>query len=209
VNLANLSSHSVDLDAIPESPQVLDVGCRGFGFTRDMLRHRPAARVVAMDPDPEMPAEVPNGVLFLREALVGDDRTQSRYAFFSNGDGNFLCPAGGVPHYAQSGIVPCVNIDRLMERLGVYYWDVVKLDCEQSEFQILENWPGPIAGHLSVEFHDWTGEWKTRCKDDPTYYPKLFGGPLRDYEVLSHELSTVGPGPAWGHWDSVLRLRKS
>lgn len=203
MKLTPLASHTVDLDAIPERPVVLDVGCRGFDFTREMLQHRPGARIVAMDPDPAMPADPPEGVTFLREALAGDGRATSRYADFSTGEGNFLCDR--VPHYARSYTVMCVHITALMQRLAIPYWDVIKLDCEGSEFLILENWPGPIAGQLSIEFHDWTGPWKAKCT--PAYYQRLFAGPLQDYEVLSHELSTVGPGPAWGHWDSVLRLR--
>lgn len=207
MNLTNLASHTVDLDLVPECPTVLDVGCRNFDFSREILRVRPKARVVAMDPDPEMPAEDIPGVLFLREALVGDDRAESNYATYSYGDGNFLCDTA--PHYARQLRVCCVSLPVLMMRLNVAYWDVVKLDCEGSEFQILERWPGPIAGQLSIEFHDWTGEWKEKAKDSPTYYPELWAGPLRDYEVVRHELSTVGPGPAWGHWDTVLRLRRT
>lgn len=210
MNLVDLASHTIDLDILPPAPVVLDAGCRGFGFSSEILRLRPGARVYAMDPDPGLLLDGPQriglpGVTFLREALVGDGRISSLYAAFSYGDGNFLCDA--VPHYASSHVVPCVNIVTLMKRLGISYWDVVKLDVEGAEFQILENWPGPIAGQISVEFHDWTWPWKKVALDDPAYYPRLWAEPLRDYEVVRHELSTVGPGPAWGHWDSVLRLR--
>ncbi len=203
MNLISLASHTVDLEAIPDKPVVLDVGCRGFDFSREILQHRPGARIFAMDPDPAMPADAPEGVVFLRVALVGDGRQVSTYADYSTGEGNFLCDK--VPPYARAHTVQCTSILALMGRFGIAYWDVIKLDCEESEFQILENWPGPIAGQLSVEFHDWTGTWKQKCT--PEYYRRLFAGPLKDYEVLSHELSTVGPGPAWGHWDSVFRLR--
>ena len=207
MNIVDIESHSIDLAALPEAPEVLDVGCRGFAFCKSLLKLRPFARITAMDPDPLLTLEeMPVGVLFLRAALVGDERLTSNYAGWSNGDGNLLCESA--PWYAErEHTVPCLNITALMARLKVSYWDLVKLDCEESEFQILENWPGPIAGQLSVEFHDWTGEWRKKAKDDPAYYPRLFNGPLKDYEVLKHELSTVGPGPAWGHWDSVLRLR--
>ncbi len=206
MNLVSLASHTVDLDALPERPVVLDVGCRGFDFTREILRVRPAARVIAMDPDPEMPGEPPDGVTFLPLALVGDGRTTSRYAMFSTGEGNFLFSARAHFPFERECQVPCVNITAVMRQAMIPFWDLVKLDCEESEFGILEAWPGPIAGQLSVEFHDWTGP----CKEKATkeYYRRLFAGPLRDYDVLSHELSTVGPGPAWGHWDSVFRLKQ-
>jgi FkbM family methyltransferase len=205
MNLVEIASHTIDLDAVRELPVVLDVGCRGFGFGREMLSYRPGACVVAMDPDPEMPLDNSQDMVFLCEALVAGDRCESLYATHSTGEGNFLCDV--VPHYARSLTVPCVNITQLMERLGIVHWDVIKLDCEGSEFEILENWPGPIAEQISVEFHDWTGEPELRCKNDPAYYPALFAGPLKDYDVVQHELSTVGPNPAWGHWDSLLRLK--
>jgi methyltransferase family protein len=90
-----------------------------------------------------------------------------------------------------------------MRDYRVDHWDLIKLDCEGSEFGILENWPGPVARQISVEFHDWTGPWAERAAGD--YYERLFAGPLKDYEVVQHELSKQGEGI--GHWDSLLRLR--
>lgn len=207
MNLVKLASHTVDLDALPESPTVLDVGCRGFDFAAAVLESRPWVTVIAMDPDPVIDAYMvkARSIHFVQEALVGDGRVDSLYAGWSTGEGNLLCDKA--PWYAErTHTVPCANIREIMRRTGIEHWDLVKLDCEGSEFGILENWPGPIASQISVEFHDWTGPWKEYVAGD--YYERLWAGPLKDYEVLTHELSTVGPGPAWGHWDTVLRLRK-
>ncbi len=140
------------------------------------------------------------------EALVGDGRQTANYAAWSTGEGNLLCDES--PWYAErSHQVPCVDILTLANRLPILFpfFALVKLDCEESEFGILENWPGPIATQISVEFHDWTGPWETKAKNSPTYYPNLWAGPLRDYEVVQHELSKVGEGV--GHWDTLLRLK--
>ena len=80
---------------------------------------------------------------------------------------------------------------------------VVKLDCEGSEFGILENWPHRMADQISVEFHDYLD--RARWKDK--YFADLFAGPLKDYRVVQHELTPVGPGNTMGHWDSLLVLR--
>ncbi len=86
-----------------------------------------------------------------------------------------------------------------MKVLDVTYWDLVKLDCEGSEFEILENWPGRIATQISVEFHDGADA----ARDD-AYFETLFAK-LPDYEIVQHEKFKQG---AWiGHWDSLLRLR--
>ncbi len=210
MNLVKLAGHTVDLDLLPERPVVLDVGCRGFDFTREVLALRPRGCVVALDPDPQIEnPQIPN-CMFLRCALVGDDRTEANYAGWSTGEGNMLCEVS--PHYAErSHKVLCHNVTFIQNAWSVHGWDlfhfdVVKLDCEESEFGILENWPGPIATQISVEFHDWTGPWESAAKNSPTYYPNLWAGPLKDYEVVQHELSRQGEGV--GHWDTLLRLRK-
>jgi hypothetical protein len=200
MNLLTLASHTIDLDVLPAEPIVLDAGCRGFDFTLEILRWAYAS-VVAMDLDASLAGGAPGGVLFVAKALVGDGSKSSPYADFSTGEANFLCER--VPHYATERSVECVSITELMRELSIAHWDLVKLDIESSEFAVLENWPGPIATQISVEFHDWTD--RERWND--AYYERLFSGPLKDYDVLSHELTTVGPGPAWGHWDSVLRLK--
>lgn len=202
MNLVTLASHTVDLDLLPETPNVLDVGCIHFDFTREVLKHRPGARIVAMDPNPSDVGEVPQSTVHMRKALVGKPQKYSLYAMHSTGEGNFLC--ADVPWYADACAVQCVTIEALMQESGIDYFDLIKLDCEGSEFGILENWPGPIATQLSVEFHDWTGPWCHHVAGD--YYERLFAGPLKDYEVVQHELSRQGEGI--GHWDSVFRLRK-
>ncbi len=206
MNLVKLAGHTVDLDLLPERPVVLDVGCRGFDFTREVLALRAETQVVAMDPDP-MIDKVHGmlGVVYQRWALIGDDRSVVNYAGWSTGEGNLVCDVS--PHYAErSHLVQAINIRKLSKLFKIDCWDLIKLDCEESEFGILENWPGPIATQISVEFHDWTGHWESAAKNSPTYYPNLWAGPLKDYEVVQHELSKQGEGT--GHWDTLLRLRK-
>ncbi len=207
MNLVKLASHTVDLDLLPERPVVLDVGCRNFDFTREVLTLRPKSFVVAMDPDPQIQDPKIPDVLFLQEALIGSDARSVNYAGWSTGEGNMVCDIS--PWYAErSHQVQSINMGWLLWSLlpEVLHFDLVKLDCEESEFGILEAWPGPIATQISVEFHDWTGPWETKAKNSPTYYPALWAGPLRDYEVVQHELSKVGEGV--GHWDTLLRLKR-
>lgn len=207
MNLQKLASHTVDLDLLPERPVVLDVGCRGFDFTREVLALRQGAQMIAMDPDPliDMPTTGNLGFIYSRYALIGGEQPTVNYAGWSTGEGNIVCETS--PWYAErSHSVPAINIRKLTALFQIRHWDLVKLDCEESEFGILENWPGPIATQISVEFHDWTGPWESKAKNSPDYYPKLWAGPLRDYEVVQHELSKVGEGV--GHWDTLLRLRK-
>ena len=205
MNLRNLSGHTVDVDRLPERPRVLDVGARGFDFSNDILNLRPKARIWALDPDPEI--QRPDGlsarIEFLNVALVHDERKESSYASYSTGEGNMLTNA---PSYYDAKMlrVPCINIGELMVKLHVDHWDLVKLDCEGSEFDILANWPGPIANQISVEFHDGHPEERGEHRHlRQLYYGSLWRHLIK-YTVVQHPLFKQG---AWyGHWDSLLVL---
>lgn len=182
------------------SPFVIDVGCRDFGFCREILALRPSASIVALDPDPNMqgPGDVPVA-FFFREALIEDPGVEKLWYLEKGGEAN--C----VSYFEVEGAatVPATTIEKLLDRLYRKHVDLIKLDCEGSEFPILENWPGPIATQLSIEFHDYNN-W---MKYDDAYFARLFAGPLKDYEVVSHERFGIGGGPDFGHWDSVLVLK--
>jgi FkbM family methyltransferase len=204
MKLASWASHTVDLDLLPpELPTVLDVGCRDFDFTEEAMGYRPSSFIVACDPSPEVASQEGRRLVNIFEpmALVGKERNMAMLAMHSTGEGNFICD--DPPWFAAAAVVRCITLAALMDKHGVKFWDLVKLDCEGSEFGILENWPGPVAQQISVEFHDWTGPWEEYVSGD--YYERLFAGPLKDYEVVQHELSKQGEGI--GHWDSLLRLR--
>ena len=207
MNLVTLASHTIDLDLLPERPTVLDVGCRDFDFTREILKLRPGARIIAMDPAPDVRLDgqlddLVGEVAFINMALVGDDRAGAGFAHFSTGHGDFITDLAEY-YDAEMIRVPCVNITRLMKARGIEHWDLVKLDAESSEFEILQNWPGPIATQLSVEFHDWD---RPRIRDGG-YYRLLFAQGLKDYRVVQHELSVQGTG--CGNWDSVFVVKEN
>ncbi len=99
--------------------------------------------------------------------------------------------------------VDCVNIGQLMEDLGIGHWDLIKFDCEGSEFGILENWPGPIADQISVEFHDGHPE-----RDGPhrriweDKFSRIFPQLSAWYSLVQHIFFKQGEW--YGHWDSLL-----
>jgi FkbM family methyltransferase len=209
VNLATLASHTIDLDLLPEVPTVLDVGCRWFDFAVEVCDQRPLAKVIALDPSPDVAAVIdttkaPTAVKFRRDAMVGSGYARQFLAHFSTGEGDFLADKPrlmpGWDIQPTWHMVDCLTISELMLEEGVKHFDVVKLDCEGSEFDILERWPGPIATQISVEFHDWD---KPQYRSE-TYYDQLFQK-LPWYRPVKHELSKQGTGV--GHWDTLLVLR--
>ena len=203
MNLHTISGHTFDADGLPDQCTILDVGCREFAFTKGIRALRPRAVVYALDPDPAIhfPRDMP--VAFMRKALVHDDRRKSKYASYSTGEGNFLTDLDQW-HDAKIIEVPCINIVDLMRfECCPRNWDLVKLDCEGSEFKILECWPGPIARQISVEFHDYN----QRQVYNDAYYENLFAAlATHGYKVVQHELSDISGRGAVGHWDSLLVL---
>jgi FkbM family methyltransferase len=200
--------HSVCVDLLPERPTVLDVGCRGFEFDLELLKLRPQARILALDPDPAIPDPQIPRITFQHRAVT--EKLQQWVQWQGEGDGAYICAAAGDPGYgwgvsntATACTVENTNIPDLMKEFSVDHWDIVKLDCEGSEFGILENWPGPIATQLSIEFHDCINPARWNAE----YYVKLFAGPLRFYRLALWGLTPLGPGDTMGHWDSLLVLR--
>lgn len=154
-----------------------------------------------MDPDPEVrfPAELISfDVGFLLTALVGDHRETVEYVS-CGGSGNYIVDDQEKWRPPSEVLrVPACDIRDITDASRVEKWDIVKLDCEGSEFSILENWPrGGIAGQISVEFHDFKNPERWNQK----YFEWLWTQ-LPDYEVVQHEY--FKQGEAFGYWDSLL-----
>ena len=207
MNLQTLSTHTVDVDLIPEAPVVLDVGCRFWGFCTDILALRPKASIFALDPDPLIEEPGIAGLIYHAIALAPGPARLAAYESYYTGEANFLTEYSS-PHFQQQAagykaqriMVQTMSIEDLMLAYNIEHWDVVKLDCEASEFPILENWPGPIATQISIEFHDYTH----RTQWDKAYFERLFAGPLKDYQIVQHEDHWMGGGQ--GHWDTLIVL---
>lgn len=202
MNLRAFASHTLDVDLLPEAPVVLDVGCRWFDFSREVIEHRPWVDMIAMDPARDVCAHQwtreTGRFRFFPAALTAPGPAFRRFAHFSTGEGDFVTDLQRY-HDAAMYEVPCLTIKEVMEATGETHFDAVKLDCEGSEFGILEHWPAPIATQISVEFHDWD---KPQYRAE-SYYDSLWRK-LPWYRVVQHELSKQGEGV--GHWDTLLVL---
>lgn len=214
--------HTIDLDLLPESPTVLDAGCRGFAFSKDVLALRPKARVIALDPDPLIWEPKIPGVEYGRFAFIAGNEVTSGYVSttaWADGGANFLAPLNTSKEKAvrkdcgweftrfDLEEVACCNMENLMLGFGVTHWDLVKLDIEGEEFAVLENWPGPIATQISVEFHDFTGprnELVMKGYYQDVLWPHLF----QWYEIAQHDWVDLNGSPShFGHWDSLLVMK--
>lgn len=209
MNLVTISGHTFDLDALPERPRVLDVGSFQYEFTNGILALRPGAQITCIEPSP-FAADPPTGVRLIRAALVGNGKRRDSYVAFSSGEGNYIPTEDDLPTpQSQRYDVECFNILDITMQVSNYelvkiLWDLVKLDCEGSEFSILEAWPPSfikVANQISVEFHDY----KHPDKYDSAYFAQLFTK-LSQYQIVQNDY--FKQGEAWGHWDTLLRWRR-
>ncbi len=207
MNLPTLAEHTIDEELLPARPIVFDVGCRWFSFAGEIKRIRPGARVVCFDPDPTVALDLKSKEFeFWQNAIVGENSGGSRKLYrYLDGVSDFIDGLACSHYYEQHEIyhgdfvnVSAVTIRQAMAALGIAHLDAVKLDCECSEFDILDRWPGPIATQISVEFHDWSD----RSKWGRTYFDQLFSGPLKYYKIVQHE-----EHGSYAHMDSLLVLK--
>jgi len=170
---------------------VLDVGCRSFSFSKEM-----AARfntVIALDPDPTIEDPKRERILFERVALR-DRGGKAKFEMASDPQARKLSDSGTVE-------VDCVTIQDVMRLHWVSKFRIVKLDCEGAEMGILENWPGPIADQLTVEFHEHV------APQPSERYEKILAHLGQWYELVQHEKSLRHCIGTPNYWDSLWRLR--
>lgn len=200
--IVTCDGHSYDESLLTPGGIALDVGARGFKFSERMAEL--GLSVIAMEPDLSVECPwLPCPLLYLNKALIGNPEiTSAMYATWSDGSGNHLTstrPEHAEEYYA----VPCLTLAKLMEHYGIPRFDIVKLDCEGSEYDILWNWPRHAAVQISVEMHDFLG-----MRPRETFYEELFAGPLADYDVVRHEWKPLcDENPVENYWDSLFILK--
>jgi len=202
-NLIIVADHTV-LGPVTEGMNVLDVGSRKYGFSKPMAGM--GCNVVAVEPDDDVSFSVnPNihrifGAMVAKQYIGCDDLFK-----WSSGEGNFLDCTGAVPPTsAIRQMTCCYSIQQIMKMAKVDYWDIVKLDCEGSEYEILLDWPGPVAGQITVEFHDFNGA--NPGKEET--YSKIFAHIGQWYDVIQHEATVRFAAKVKNYWDSLFVLRE-
>ena len=181
--IMTIAEHSVDLDLLPEKANILDLGCRGFDFTKKMraLGHK----VWPVDID-----HLAEGQAYYQVAIT---------------DHNGRC---GILHtrdkqatrITKGDAVPCYTLHTFTTKCGLKTWDLIKLDVEGSEYEIIKSFAKPPAKQLSIEFHLHTGIYlQDQMKE---MEDRLIG---MGYNAAKHEL-TEDHGAGYNYWDSLFIL---
>jgi hypothetical protein len=185
------------------SGMVLDVGCRHFDFTKAMIAK--GYHVISLEADDTVIPWHHRYVCFVQGALVPscDHREEKTLIRFGNGTANHLSDiVGGLPSDKQENRVMGYSIAGLCSRFDTI-WDVVKLDCEGSEYAVLLDWPGPVARQITVEFHEHTNA----NTEGPEVYDRIMKHLGQWYDVVQHDFSCRHGIRTPNYWDSLFILK--
>jgi len=202
VAIARHDGHTFDADLVHPGRVILDVGCRGFHLAAQF----PHCRYIGFDADPELaaPADLPNGD-FTIAAVVGEhpdpisrtarivmDRDTSARTIVRNA------------HQWPTRTVPTITLEEIISRWNILHFALIKLDCEGSEYGIMEVIAGlgPIADQISVEYHDFCG--LNPQTDMDQWYATLHTRLGQWYDAVRFT-GPIGDEPA--HFDCLYQLR--
>lgn len=183
---------------------VLDVGCRRFDFSKIMLDR--GYKVVGIEADDEVVPIKHENFYFGNYALVPESQNGVMQTLikFGNGTANHLSNVkGSIPRNRTVNQVIGLSVTEIGQLFEVKRWNVIKLDCEGAEYEVLLEWPGPVADQITVEFHEHTGA-NTR---DKSVYGDIMSHLSQWYEVVQHESSVRYCLSTPNYWDSLFVLK--
>ena len=147
---------------------VVDVGGHIGSFAVAVKRLCPDATIVSIEANPKNAemcrVNVDGGIsTVLNAACAGSDVPRQLldcvHPATESPGGSELVPLGEEPSITSKFTstpleVAAVTLDQVMDRFGFDHIDVLKLDCEGSEFEILENAPLHRINWIFGEFHE-------------------------------------------------------
>lgn len=156
MNIQTIDNHSVAVDLLKGGP-VLDAGCRGLRFAKWFSER--GHRVIALDPAPEVEMEFTNTLSVHKLALVAKVQAFANLVLTDDLEARFIGNGPGIS-------VPCTTLRDISDTHRIWQWDVMKLNIEGSEYDILDQFPGPIANQIVFSFHEHTDRKRGRDECD-------------------------------------------
>ncbi len=180
--LKTIHEHTLDTALLRPGCCVLDVGCRGFAFGNE-LRREFQAKVYEVD--------------------IDDLGTQQPYfrcgIAHVEGFGDITDHAEPEARSLVSGTRFKVHtLESFSRFVGIDHWDVIKLDCEGSEYDILWNLERPLATQITVEFHQ-----HTEARRSQEFLDTLVQKLQQWYVARKHRRY----GRSLNYWDSLFVLK--
>lgn len=161
---------------------VVDVGAHIGVFSTLWHKRNPTARIVAVEACPENLPALRANVGDFAQIVEAACTYEPGPLYLLNAIGPWCRSTGGsrvvdektlegcweVQYWHDRRPLQLMNLDELMTRLELPCIDILKLDCEGSEFSILEHAPLDRIGFIFMESHDasrWRDLWERRFKD--------------------------------------------
>lgn len=171
------------LAGLPRGGTFVDVGAN-WGYFTLVAAHAVGAggRVLALEPDPRMAAEVRgnvarNGIAHVTvlETAASDGAGEAVLAGYAEADRNrgvsslVAAPAGDAPSFA----VRTASLDDVLDAHGIHRADLVKIDVEGAEELVLRGMARGLAegryGRILLELHP------TQCPEPETLGQRIYG----------------------------------
>lgn len=171
----------------PLSGVVVDVGCYGYDFATAALQAG-ARRVLAFDLE-DLSPPLDERIVFQHSAVTGIGGPR-RYVKEAKRNAWRLSPIG-------TSEIQGVSLQQVMQEHGITEIELLKLDCEGSEFEILENLPDNVK-QISVEFH--LHVWPEMRKLVQYCMERL----SVKYDVIQHRITRRHAKDKPNYWDTLL-----
>jgi len=179
--ITTVAEHSVDLDILPPEAKILDLGCRGFGFTKFFRDLGHKVWPVDIDRLDEGQAYYQMAISN-REGKAGILRTADKQA----------------TRITEGDAVDCHTLATFTKLAEVKRWDLIKIDVEGSEYEIIMSLTKAPAKQLSIEFHLHTGIYTQKEMFEMENKLMTLG-----YTTAQHQL-TEQHGAGYNYWDSLF-----
>lgn len=199
--------HSVDETILNPNGYVLDIGCYGFGFSKEIKNY--VKNVICVDPNPQI-KDIPDVIFENKAIVVSGGNKQIKYNIFNDKSGNSLLTSN---HdwciFEKSIYVDTITIDDIMTKYNISQFELIKIDIEGYEYELLNNIDWNISKQYSVEFHDFRGL-NPYYPNDEEYYRLLLEKLSKYCSYINHK-KTHHPGFPHGrgfnYWDSLFVLK--
>ncbi len=176
--MIKVDGHIINEAALVDGGWVLDIGCRGMTLYSELGK---SYRYICLDPDPALSYNLPNAI-FLNYALSPQEG-RSKYCGWSDGSGNHLYVGNKPVHATVDVEVDCITIDKLMQFYKVDQFELIKLDCEGSEYDLLLGIDSSVAKQIAVEFHQCVGH--NKYGSHQQYIDKLMTSPFGNHYKIA------------------------